>query len=211
MNRYDMSQYTIPHVVSRDERGERIVDIYSHLLSSRIVYIGTAIDDGVANAVIAQLLHLEASSPELPISLYINSPGGSLTAMTGIYDTMQYVRAPVATMCVGQAAADAAVLLAAGETGQRTVLPHARAVLSQPKTDGGRATIPDLILAADEVVRQRDEIEEILTRHTGRNRGQLREDLDRDLVLTAAEAVEFGLVDRVGSRRPAPQAARNAP
>ena len=138
-----MSQYTIPNVVSRDSRGERIVDVYSHLLSSRIVYIGTAIDDGVANAVIAQLLHLEAASPELPISLYINSPGGSLTAMTGIYDTMQYVRAPVATMCIGQAAADAAVLLAAGEAGQRTVLPHARVVLSQPKTDGGRATIPD--------------------------------------------------------------------
>lgn len=209
-NQYAMSQYTIPNVVSRDSRGERIVDVYSHLLSGRIVYIGTAIDDGVANAVIAQLLHLEAESPELPISLYINSPGGSLTAMTGIYDTMQYVRAPVATMCIGQAAADAAVLLAAGEAGQRTVLPHARVVLSQPKTDGGRATIPDLILAADEVVRQRDEIEEILTRHTGRSRAQLREDLDRDLVLTAADAVEFGLVDGVVSSRPDPRAATNA-
>lgn len=196
-----MSQYTIPNVITRDARGERVIDVYSRLLTSRIVYIGTGIDDGVANAVIAQLLHLEAESAELPISLYINSPGGSLTAMTGIYDTMQYVRAPVATMCVGQAAADAAVLLTAGEPGHRTVLPHARVVLTQPKTEGGRATVPDLILAADEVVRQRNAVEEILSRHTGRAIAQLREDLDRDLVLTAEAAQEFGLVDTIVQRR----------
>lgn len=197
-----MSQYTIPNVITRDDRGERIIDVYSRLLTSRIVYIGTAIDDGVANAVIAQLLHLEAESADLPISLYINSPGGSLTAMTGIYDTMQYVRAPVATMCVGQAAADAAVLLAAGEPGQRVVLPHARVVLTQPTMEGGRATVPDLILAADEVVRQRSSLEEILSAHTGRGVAQLREDLDRDLVLTASAAREFGIVDTIAHRRP---------
>jgi len=197
-----MSQYTIPNVITRDDRGERIIDVYSRLLTSRIIYIGTAIDDGVANAVIAQLLHLEAESADLPISLYINSPGGSLTAMTGIYDTMQYVRAPVATMCVGQAAADAAVLLAAGEPGQRVVLPHARVVLTQPAMEGGRGTVPDLILAADEVVRQRGAVEAILSAHTGREVAQLREDLDRDLVLTASAAREFGMVDTIAHRRP---------
>jgi ATP-dependent Clp protease protease subunit len=197
-----MSQYTIPNVITRDDRGERIIDVYS-----RIIYIGTGIDDGVANAVIAQLLHLEAESADLPISLYINSPGGSLTAMTGIYDTMQYVRAPVATMCVGQAAADAAVLLAAGEPGQRVVLPHARVVLTQPSMEGGRATVPDLILAADEVVRQRSAVEEILSAHTGRGVDQLREDLDRDLVLTAQSALEFGIIDTIAHRRPVAAAA----
>jgi ATP-dependent Clp protease protease subunit len=202
-----MSQYTIPNVITRDDRGERIIDVYSRLLSSRIIYIGTGIDDGVANAVIAQLLHLEAESADLPISLYINSPGGSLTAMTGIYDTMQYVRAPVATMCVGQAAADAAVLLAAGEPGQRVVLPHARVVLTQPSMEGGRATVPDLILAADEVVRQRSAVEEILSAHTGRGVDQLREDLDRDLVLTAQSALEFGIIDTIAHRRPVAAAA----
>ncbi|WP_029090465.1 ClpP family protease [Brevibacterium album] len=196
-----MSQYTIPNVVTRDSAGERIVDIHSRLLGSRIVNIGTAIDDGVATTVIAQLLHLDAESADLPISLYINSPGGSLTAMTGIYDTMQYVSAPVATICVGQAAADAAVLLAAGAPGSRTVLPHARVVLRQPRVEGGRAAIPDLILAAEEVVRQRSAVEAILHRHTHRSLAQLRRDLDRDLVLTAAEAVEFGIADAVVERK----------
>lgn len=196
-----MSQYTIPNVITRDDRGERIIDVYSRLLTSRIIYIGTAIDDGVANAVIAQLLHLEAESADLPISLYINSPGGSLTAMTGIYDTMQYVRAPVATMCVGQAAADAAVLLAAGEPGQRVVLPHARVVLTQPAMEGGRGTVPDLILAADEVVRVRGDMEAILARHTGRTVEALRADTDRDRVFTASAALEYGLIDTVLGER----------
>ncbi|GAA2096017.1 MULTISPECIES: ClpP family protease [Brevibacterium] len=196
-----MSQYTIPNVVTRDSGGERIVDIYSRLLSSRIVSIGTGIDDGVATTVIAQLLHLDAESQELPISLYINSPGGSLTAMLGIYDTLQYISAPVATICVGQAAADAAVLLAAGAHGHRTMLPHARLVLRQPQVEGGRAAIPDLIVAADEVVRQRSAVEEILHRHSGRSVDQLRRDLDRDLVLTARQAVEFGMADAVVEQR----------
>lgn len=192
-----MSQYTIPHVVDRSGSSEKIVDVYSHLLGNRIIYLGVPIDDGVSNTVIAQLLHLEAQSQELPINLYINSPGGSLTAMTAVYDAMRHVRAPVATTCVGQAAADAAVLLAAGEPGQRSMLAHARAVLRQPHAEPARGTIPDLIVAADEIVRQRREVEEMLAACTGRTAEQIHADLDRDLVLTAEAAKEFGLVDRL--------------
>ena len=190
-----MSQYTIPNVVERFGGTERIVDVYSHLLSNRIIYLGVPIDDGVANTIIAQLLHLDASSRELPISMYINSPGGSLTAMTAIYDAMHHIGSPVATTCVGQAAADAAVLLAAGEAGKRAMLGHARAVLRQPHAEGARGTIPDLIVAADEIVRQRREVEGMLAASTGRSQGQIRRDLDRDLVLDAKAAQEFGLID----------------
>jgi ATP-dependent Clp protease protease subunit len=191
-----MSSYTIPNVVTRDSRGERIVDVYSHLLSERIVYLGTAIDAGVANALIAQLLHLEADAPEQEISMYVNCEGGDIAAMLAVYDTMQYVRAPVATTCVGQAVAAGAVLLAAGAAGRRSALPHTRVVLHQPAAQG-RGTIPDLILAADEVVRVRAEMETILAKHTGRDTGILRHDTDRDLVLTAAAAREYGIVDQV--------------
>lgn len=191
-----MSQYTIPNVVSRDSRGERIVDVYSHLLSNRIVYLGTEIDDGVANAVIAQLLHLQAENNEREIDLYLNSPGGSATAMLAIYDTMQYVSAPVTTTCVGQVMADAAVLLAAGEPGRRSVLPHTRVVLHQPSSEG-RGPIPDLIVAADEVVRQRSQLLEILSAHTVHGVAELRADTDRDRVFTAEAAVAYGLADHV--------------
>ena len=192
-----MSGYTIPSVLERTVRGgERAVDIYSRLLTDRIVYVGTEIDDGVANVVIAQLLHLESEGPETPINLYLNSPGGSVTAMLAIYDTMQFVRSPVATTCVGQAASGAAVLLAAGAEGQRSVLPHARVVLHQP-SGGGQGTLPDLALQAKEIVRLRAEMESILARHTGRDVETLRRDTDRDLVLTAGEAVSYGLVDEV--------------
>jgi len=142
-----MSSYTIPSVVEKTLHGERAVDIYSRLLSDRIIYIGTEIDDGVANVVIAQLLHLESESPEVPINLYLNSPGGSVTAMLAIYDTMQFIRSSVATTCVGQAGSSAAVLLAAGAPGLRTVLPHARVVLHQP-SGGGQGTLPDLAVQA---------------------------------------------------------------
>lgn len=192
-----MSQYTIPHVVDRSGSGEKIVDVYSHLLGNRIIYLGVPIDDGVANTVIAQLLHLEASNRELPIQMYINSPGGSLTAMTAIFDAMHHVGAPVATTCVGQAAADAAVLLAAGEPGQRAMLGHARAVLRQPHAEGARGTIPDLIVAADEIARQRREVEDMLAQGTGRSVEQIHADLDRDLVLDAKAATDFGLVDQI--------------
>ncbi|WP_413336365.1 ClpP family protease [Brevibacterium sp. GP-SGM9] len=192
-----MSQYTIPNVVDRSGSSEKIVDVYSHLLGNRIVYLGVGIDDGVANTIIAQLLHLEANNHELPIHLYINSPGGSLTAMTAIYDAMRHIRATVATTCVGQAAADAAVLLAAGQPGQRSMLEHARAVLRQPYAEGARGTIPDLILAADEMSRQRREVEAMLARGTGRSLEQIHADLDRDLVLDAEAAKEFGLIDQI--------------
>ncbi|MEY8569501.1 ClpP family protease [Brevibacterium linens] len=187
-----MSQYTIPNVVDRSGGSEKIVDVYSHLLGNRIVYLGVPIDDGVANTIIAQLLHLDSSSRDLPISMYINSPGGSLTA---IFDAMHHIGAPVATTCVGQAAADAAVLLAAGDPGQRAMLAHARAVLRQPHAEGARGTIPDLIVAADEIVRQRREVEEMLAGSTGRTPEQIHRDFDRDLVLDAKGAQEFGLVD----------------
>jgi ATP-dependent Clp protease protease subunit len=195
-----MSTYTIPNVVTRDARGERIVDVYSHLLSERIVYLGTAIDAGVANALIAQLLHLEADAPEQEISMYVNCEGGDTAAMLAVYDTMQYVRAPIATTCVGQAVAAGAVLLAAGAPGRRSALPHTRVVLHQPAAQG-RGAIPDLILAADEVVRVRAEMEAILARHTGRDTATLRHDTDRDLVLTASAARDYGIVDQVISAR----------
>jgi len=191
-----MSTYTVPYVTTRTPRGERTVDLYSRLLEDRIVYLGTEIDDGVANALIAQLLHLESDNPDLPINLYLNSPGGSITAMLAVYDAMQYVAPPVETTCVGQAAWTAAVLLAGGEPGRRTILPHGRVVLHQPATQG-RGTIPDLILEAEEIARVRTLLEEILSRHTGRSAEQVRADTDRDLVLTPEAAREYGIVDEV--------------
>jgi ATP-dependent Clp protease protease subunit len=191
-----MSSYTIPSVVEKTVRGERAVDIYSRLLTDRIVYIGTEIDDGVANVVIAQLLHLESESPESPINLYLNSPGGSVSAMMAIYDTMQFIRPPIATTCVGQAASSAAVLLAAGAEGQRQVLPHSRVVLHQP-SGGVQGTLPDLAVHAKEIARVRAEMEQILSLHTGQDVERLREDTDRDLVLSADEAVAYGVADAV--------------
>ncbi|WP_183099479.1 ClpP family protease [Nocardioides pelophilus] len=191
-----MSQYAIPSVVEKTARGERAVDIYSRLLSDRIVYIGTEIDDGVANVVIAQLLHLEADDPDSPINLYLNSPGGSVTAMLGIYDTMQFVRAPVATTCIGQAASSAAVLLAAGAAGRRSVLPRSRVILHQP-SGSGQGTLPDLAVQAKEIARLRTTMEEVLAQHTGQPVARLREDTERDLILDADAAVAYGLADLV--------------
>ncbi|HEV2371091.1 MAG TPA: ATP-dependent Clp protease proteolytic subunit [Streptosporangiaceae bacterium] len=195
-----MSSYTIPNVIAQHPRGERIMDVYSHLLTERIVYLGTAIDPGVANTLIAQLLHLEAESPEQEINLYINCDGGDLPSMLAVYDTMQYIQASVATTCVGQAIGVGAVLLAAGASGRRAVLPHARVVLHQPAARG-QGPIPDLILQADEVVRMRAEIEAILSVHTGQSVQALRTDTDRDRVLTAQAALEYGIVDEVIGRR----------
>ena len=195
-----MSGYTIPNVIAQHPRGERIMDVYSHLLAERIVYLGTAIDSGVANVLIAQLLHLEAQGSEQEINLYINCEGGDMTSMLAVYDTMQYIQSPVATTCVGQAVAAGAVLLAAGAAGRRAVLPHTRVVLHQPAARG-QGTVPDLILQADEVVRVRADIEEILAKHTGQSLEKLRHDTDRDRVFTARAAVEYGLVDQVVTRR----------
>jgi ATP-dependent Clp protease protease subunit len=191
-----MSSYLVPNVVSAHPRGDRIMDVYSHLLTERIVYLGTAIDAGVANALIAQLLHLEADSPGREIAMYINCEGGDPAAMLAIYDTMQYVQSPVATTCVGQAIATGAVLLAAGAPGRRAALPHARIVLHQPSGQG-RGTIPDLILAADEIVRVRAELETVLASHTGQTVETLRRDTDRDRVFTAEAARDYGLIDEV--------------
>ena len=194
-----MSSYTIPYVVERTPAGERSFDIYSRLLQERIIFVGTDIDDGVANVVMAQLLHLADVAPDREVSLYVNSPGGSFTALMAVYDTMQFVPAPVATYCLGQAASAAAVLLAAGEPGRRFALKHSRVLLHQPSA-GGQGTVSDLALQADELLRVRAQVEEVLSQHTGRSVAQLRLDTDRDKVLTAAEAVEFGVVDHVVER-----------
>jgi ATP-dependent Clp protease, protease subunit len=195
-----MSSYTIPNVIAQHPRGERIMDVYSHLLSERIIYLGTAIDAGVANALIAQLLHLEADKPDQEINLYINCEGGDMTAMLAIYDTIQFIQAPIATFCVGQAISAGAVLLAAGAPGRRAVLPHARVVLHQPAARG-QGTIPDLILQADEVVRVRGQVESILAAHTGQSIERLRHDTDRDHVLTAEGARDYGIIDHVVRHR----------
>ena len=190
-----MSQYTIPTVIERTPAGERAFDIYSRLLSERIIFLGTEIDDGVANVVMAQLLHLAAEN-EQEISLYINSPGGSFGALTAIYDTMNFVRCDIATFCMGQAASAAAVLLAAGTPGKRGVLQHAKVTLHQPSSQA-RGTLPDLAVQAKEVAKVRAEMEAILSRHTGHPADKIRADTDRNMTLSAAEAVAYGLADRI--------------
>lgn len=191
-----MSSYPIPNIIAQNPRGERVMDVYSHLLSERIVYLGTAIDAGVANALIAQLLYLESAGPEQDIQLYINCEGGDPSAMLAIYDTMRYIQPQVATTCVGQAVSVGAVLLAGGATGKRSALPHARIVLHQP-VGQGQGPIPDLILQADEVVRVRADIEGVLALHTGQNVDTLRADTDRDRVFTASAALRYHLLDQV--------------
>ena len=195
-----MSSYTIPNVIAQHPRGERIMDVYSQLLSERIIYLGTAIDAGVANALIAQLIHLESSNPDGEIQLYVNCEGGDPSAGMAIYDTMRYIRPKVATTCVGQAVAVGAVLLAAGAEGRRAALPHARVILHQPAAQG-RGAIPDLILQADEVVRIRADMEAALSRHTGQSVETLRADTDRDRIFTAGAAREYGLLDHVIDQR----------
>ncbi|MDN3268003.1 ATP-dependent Clp protease proteolytic subunit [Streptomyces sp. MA15] len=195
--------YTIPNVVERTARGERSYDVFSRLLAERIVFLGTEIDDGVANVVVAQLLHLESEAPESEIAVYLNSPGGSYTSLMAIYDTMTFVRAPVSTFCVGQAASTAAVLLAGGDPGRRFVLEHARVLLGQPAAGGMRGTASDLALRAKEMTRIRAQVEEVLARHTHHDVATLRADMDRDKVFTAREAVAYGLADEVLTRRPA--------
>ena len=189
-------QYTIPVVIEQRPTGERASDVYSRLLTDRIIFLGTEIDDGVANVVIAQLLHLQSESQDSPIHLYINSPGGSITALLAVYDTIQYIKPTVATFCLGQAASAAAVLLAAGTPGNRHVLEHARVLLHQP-SGGGEGTAADLEIQAREIARLREQVDEILHRHTGQPLAKLRTDTERDLILTAQQAVDYGLADRV--------------
>lgn len=197
-----MSTYTIPTVIEQTARGERAFDIYSRLLGDRIVFLGTPIDDDVANVVVAQLLHLAAVEPNRDIELYINSPGGPFTSLMAIYDTMQHVAVDVATICIGQATSTAAMLLAAGTPGKRMVLPHARVLLHQPHSDLVRGSMSDLALEAAELARIRAEAEGLLAAHTGRDVEQVRADTDRALVLAGAAAVDYGVADgvlRVGS------------
>ncbi|QSB13434.1 ATP-dependent Clp protease proteolytic subunit [Natronosporangium hydrolyticum] len=191
-----MGQYPIPTVIEKTPAGERAYDVYSHLLSERIIFIGTEIDDGVANVVMAQLLHLEFTSPDREIGLYINSPGGTFSALNAIYDTMQFVRPDIATICMGRAASAGAVLLAAGTPGKRSVLPHAKVVLHQPFSQA-RGTLPDLAVEAEEVKRVRSEMDEILSRHTGHPVDKIRSDTDRSMTLGARQAVDYGLADHI--------------
>ncbi|MCO5970465.1 ATP-dependent Clp protease proteolytic subunit [Actinoallomurus sp. WRP6H-15] len=176
---------------------------YNKLFEERIVFVGAPIDDTLANDVIAQLIALEGMDPDRVISLYINSPGGSLTAMTAIYDTMQFVKPQIETTCIGQAASAAAVLLAAGATGKRAALPHSRIVIHQPSTEGGYGQTSDMEIQANEIIRLREQLETILARHTGRPAEQVRADIERDRYLTAEEAREYGLIDEIiTSRKP---------
>ena len=192
--------YTIPIVIEQTSRGERSFDIYSRLLKERIIFLGTPIDDGVANVVMAQLLHLESEDPDRDISIYINSPGGSFTALTAIYDTMQFVKPEIQTICMGQAASAAAVLLAAGTKGKRLALEHARVLIHQP-SGGGEGQSSDIEIQAREILRMRELLEQMISRHSGRDVALVRKDIERDKILTAREAVEYGLVDEVVSTR----------
>jgi ATP-dependent Clp protease, protease subunit len=192
----------VPIVVEQTGRGERSYDIYSRLLKDRIVFLGYPISDDVANLVTAQLLFLESEDPEQEINFYINSPGGSVTAGLAIYDTMQFIKPPVSTLCLGQAASMAAILLLAGATGRRYGLPHSRIMMHQP-LGGARGQAVDLDIQAREILRMRELINDIVVRHTGQNLRRVEKDTDRDLFMTAHQAVEYGLIDEViVSRRP---------
>jgi ATP-dependent Clp protease protease subunit len=190
----------VPVVVEQTSRGERSYDLYSRLLSGRIVFLGTQVDDTSANLIMAQLIHLESEDPDKDISLYINSPGGSVTALLGIYDTMQYIRPDVSTICLGWAASAAAVILAAGATGKRYALPHSTVVLHQPH-GGAQGQSVDIDIQAREILRLRAVVDELLARHTGQPVGKIAEDTDRDFILDARQALEYGLVDEVLATR----------
>jgi len=189
-------------VVEQTHRGERSYDIYSRLLKDRIVFLGTPVDDDVANVVIAQMLFLESEDPDKEINLYINSPGGSVTAGLAIYDTMQYVKPPVSTICMGQAASMGALLLAAGAKGRRLSLPHSRIMIHQPSGGfGGQAS--DIELHAKEILRLKAKLNEILMKHTGQALERIEKDTDRDYFMGAGEAKEYGLIDEVVIKKPA--------
>jgi ATP-dependent Clp protease protease subunit len=192
--------YLVPTVVEQTNRGERAFDLYSRLLKDNIIFLGTPIDDTIANLVSAQLLHLESENPDKDINIYINSPGGDITALFAIYDTMQYVKPDIATICFGQAASAAAVLLAAGTPGKRMALPHARVLLHQPWGSGG-GQASDIEIQAREIMRMRDLLNQILSRHSGTDIEKIQRDTDRDFVLSAPEAQEYGIIDEVIASR----------
>ena len=195
-----MKDYLVPVVIEQTSRGERSFDIYSRLLKDRIVFLGTPIDDAVGNLIMAQLLHLESEDPDKDISLYINSPGGDITALFAIYDTMQYVKPDVSTIVMGQAASAAAVLLLAGTKGKRYALPHSRVLLHQPH-GGAQGQAVDIEIQAKEMTRYRKLLELLISEHTGQPLEKVAKDTDRDYILTAEEAVEYGVVDEVFTSR----------
>ena len=190
----------VPIVIEKDGRGERAYDIYSRLLKERIVFLGTSIDDNIANIVIAQLLFLESEDPSKEIYLYINSPGGLITSGLAIYDTMQYVKAPIVTTCIGQASSMGAVLLAGGEKGKRYALPHSRILIHQP-LGGAQGQASDIDIQAKEILRMREEINRILTKHTGQPLEKVAKDTERDYFMSAKQAIEYGIIDEILEKR----------
>ena len=198
---YRFQNYLVPTVVESSSRGERAYDLYSRLLRERIIFIGTGIDDTIANLVCAQMLFLESEDPDKDINLYINSPGGDITGLFAIYDTMKYIKPDVSTFCFGQAASAAAVLLAAGTKGKRYALPHSRVLLHQPWGGvGGQAS--DIEIQAREILRMKDILNEMLAQDTGQTVERITQDTDRDFILEAKDAVEYGLIDEVITQRP---------
>jgi ATP-dependent Clp protease protease subunit len=198
---YRAQNYLVPTVVESSNRGERAYDLYSRLLRERIIFLGTPIDDTIANLVCAQMLFLESEDPDKDINLYINSPGGDITGLLAIYDTMKYIKPNVSTFCFGQAASAAAVLLGAGEKGKRFALPHARVLLHQPWGGvGGQAS--DIEIQAREILRMKDMLNSMLASDTGQSDERVNKDTDRDFIMSAEEAVEYGLIDEVLSVRP---------
>ena len=190
------NSYLVPTVVEQTNRGERGYDLYSKLLKENIIFIGTPIDDGIANLVCAQLLHLESENPDKDVSLYINSPGGNINSVFAIYDTMSYIKPEIATICYGQAVAAAAVLLAAGTPGKRLALPHSRILIHQPYA-GAQGQVSDLEIASREVQRLKNQLEEVLATHTGQSIEKIQADTDRDNIMDAYEAKEYGIIDEV--------------
>ncbi len=191
------SRYVLPSFIEQSSFGTKETNPYSKLFEERIIFLGTQVDDTSANDIMAQLLVLESQDPDRDITMYINSPGGSFTSLMAIYDTMQYVRPDVQTVCLGQAASAAAVILAAGAPGKRAALPNSRVLIHQPATEGARGQVSDLEIQAQEIERMRRLMEDTLARHSGRTSEQVRIDTDRDKILTAAEAVEYGIIDQV--------------
>jgi ATP-dependent Clp protease protease subunit len=194
------SSYLVPVVVEQTSRGERSFDIYSRLLKERIIFLGTPIDDAVANLVMAQMLHLESEDPDKDINLYINSPGGDVASGFAVYDTMQYVKPDVTTICMGQAASFAAFLLLAGAKGKRFMLPHARVLLHQPH-GGAQGQAVDIEIQAKEILRYRQLLDEILAEHTGQPLDKVKKDTDRDFIMTAEQAKDYGIIDDVLASR----------
>ena len=196
------TNYMVPNVIEQTSRGERYSDLYSRLLRENIIFLSTPIDDTVANLVCAQLLFLEGEDPDKDINLYINSPGGDINALFAIYDTMQYIRPEINTICLGQAASAAAVLLAAGAPGKRLALPNARILIHQPAVgEAGHGQASDIEIQAAEILRMRTWLEETMARHTGKSVEQVNRDIDRDKILSASEALEYGIVDQVLTSR----------